>query len=144
MCKLLSREELSYHINNFRNILANFDYSAIKNIRFFNLESFFSYMETVENNPFKQQYSALQKELDVLQPYLPFVSASRASEFLTAMAKAVDEQESTLIKQEYTQKLRTDFINLARTTTTDDGWNSIIATCEEIREHKEETAFALN
>lgn len=144
MCKLLSREELSYHINNFRNILANFDYSAIKNIRFFNLESFFSYMETVENNPFKQQYNALQKELDILQPYLPFVSANRASEFLTAMAKAVDEQESTLIKQEYTQKLRTDFINLARTTTTDDGWNSIISTCEEIREHKEETAFALN
>lgn len=144
MSKLLSTQELANHIMNLRNILGNFDYSSIKNIRFFNLDSFLSYMDNVEDNPFKKQYAALQEELDYLQPYLPFVSAERAGEFLTSMAKAKDDDEVTSIKQDYTQKLRTDFINLARTSTTDDQWQSIVSTCEEIRAHKEETALALN
>lgn len=144
MSKLLSEQELTTHINNFRNILGHFDYSSIKNIRFFNLESFFSYMDTVEDNPFKMQHNALQNELDSIQPYLPFVSAERAGEFLSAMAKAKDDIEMESIKQDYTQKLRTDFINLARTLTTDDQWQSVINTCEEIRSHKEEMALALN
>lgn len=144
MSKLLTAQDLVNHINNFRNILGNFDYSAIKNIRFLNLEAFFSYMNSVEDNPFKMQYDALQRELDCVQPYLPFVSSERASEFLTSMAKAQNDAETHSIKEDYTQKLRTDFINLARTLTTDDQWQSVINTCEEIRSHKEEMALALN
>lgn len=144
MSKLLTAQELANHINTFRNILGNFDYSSLKNIRFLNLESFFSYMDHVENNPFQKQYVALQSELDYLQPYLPFVSAERASEFLTAMAQAKDDQESNIIKKDFTQKLRNDFINLARTCTTNEQWDSIIHTCEEIRSHKEEMALAIN
>lgn len=144
MSKLLSSQELVNHIKHFRNILGHFDYSSLKNIRFFNLESFFTYMDTAPDNPFKKQYDALQEELDFIQPYLPFVSADRASEFLTSITKAKDDKESEVIKKDYTQKLRTDFINLARTLTTDDQWQSLIDTCEEIRFHKEEMTLALN
>ncbi|MGL6173351.1 MAG: hypothetical protein ACRC1P_01895 [Cellulosilyticaceae bacterium] len=144
MSKLLTAQELANHINTFRNILGNFDYSSIQNIRFLNLESFFSYMDHVEDNPFQKQYVALQSELDCLQPYLPFASAERASEFLTAMSKAKNDDETITIKKDFAQKLRNDFINLARTCTTDDQWQSIIHTFEEIRSHKEEMALAIN
>lgn len=142
MAKLLTKQELTEHLENFRSILANFDYSALKNIRFFNLESLYDYMENVEHNPFKEQYSALQNELDYLQPYLPFVSSERAAAFLTARSHAKNDEEIVEIKKDFTTKLRQDFINLARTTTTDSQWNSILATCEEIRSHKEEMTLA--
>ena len=142
MSKLLSQQELEAHVNQFRDILAHFDYSQLKNIRFFNLESLYAYMDTVEGNPFQEQYQALQSELDYLQPYLPFVSSERAAHFLTAMSKAKDDEEITKIKKEYTEKLRKDFINVARTMTTNDQWASLLSTCEEIRLHKEESSLA--
>lgn len=142
MAKLLSKQELETHINNFRDILAHFDYSQLKNIRFFNLESLYAYMETVEGNPFQEQYKALQKELDYIQPYLPFVSSERAAHFLSAMSKAKNDEEIAAVKKDYTEKLRKDFMNLARTMTTADQWKSLMSTCEEIRLHKEETALA--
>lgn len=142
MAKLLTKQELTEHLRNFRSILANFDYSPIKNIRFFNLDSLYDYMEHVEHNPFQEQYQALQDELDYLQPYLPFVSSERAASFLTAMSHAKNDDEIVDIKKDFTKKLRQDFINLTRTTTTDMQWDSILSTCEEIRSHKEEMTLA--
>lgn len=142
MAKLLTKQELTDHLMNFRAILGNFDYSSLKNIRFFNLESLYAYMDNVEDNPFKKQYIALEEELDYIQPYLPFVSSERAAAFLTAMSNAQNDHEIETIKKDYTEKLRKDFIKLARTTTTDKQWHSILSTCEEIRSHKEEMTLA--
>lgn len=142
MSKLLTKQELVQHLINFRAILSHFDYSALKNIRFFNLDSLYDYMDHVEHNPFQEQYKALQAELDYLQPYLPFVSSERAAAFLTAMSHARNDEEIVDIKKDYTKKLRMDFIKLARTTTTDKQWDSILSTCEEIRSHKEEMTLA--
>ncbi|MGL4363413.1 MAG: hypothetical protein ACRCSG_09170 [Cellulosilyticaceae bacterium] len=142
MSTLLTKRELAIHLNNFREILGNFDYSSLKNIRFFNLDSMYSYMETVKDNPFTKQYDALQKELDFLQPYLPFVSNERASEFLDEISKANSDEEVSTIKKEYTKKIRQDFIDLARTTTTARQWEDITFSCEQIRLHKEELCLA--
>lgn len=142
MAQLLTKQELATHLSNFREILSNFDYSALKNIRFFNLDSLYTYMDTIKGNPFEQQYKALQKELDYIQPYLPFVSSERAAEFLTLIAKAKNDEEVTLIKKDYTQKLRRDFIDLARTTTTTAQWDEVVNSCEAIRLHKEEMCLA--
>ena len=60
MSKLLTKQELEGHLAQFREILANFDYSCLKNIRFFNLDSLYAYMETIKDNPFEMQYKALQ------------------------------------------------------------------------------------
>ncbi|MHC1748856.1 MAG: hypothetical protein AB9856_10955 [Cellulosilyticaceae bacterium] len=138
MSRLLTQSELEYHLSSLRTILKDFDYSSLKNIRFINLESLYNYMDTVENNPFKRQYSALQQELDFLQPYLPFTSSDRAANFLNEMSTANNDDEVENIKKSYTQKLRMDFLNLARTTTSDHDWDEVIRTCEEIRSHKEE------
>lgn len=143
MPALLSKQELEFELQDFRHLLSDFDYSSIKNITFLNLDAFLAYMENVEDNPFKLQYEALQKKLDVLQPYLPFVSASRANEFLEALAQARSDDESTQIKKDFTKILRDDFIKFSRTITTNDEWSHTIEVCEEIRLRKEEMLLAL-
>jgi hypothetical protein len=101
-------------------------------------------MDTVEGNPFQKQYIELQKELDHLQPYLPFVSSKRAKDFLDALSTCSDDNEIEKIKKDYTNKLRQDFINVSRTITSEDEWKNILTTCEEIRVRKEEMLLALH
>lgn len=143
MPTLLTKHELENELEDFRHILSDFDYSSIKKITFLNLDAFLAYMENVEGNPFKVQYNALQKKLDILQPYLPFVSAKRANEFLEALGKAQDDNEIKCIKQNFTKILRDDFIKFSRTVTTHAEWERTIKVCEEIRLRKEEMLLAL-
>lgn len=144
MATLLTKQELRNHILDFRDLLAHFDYSSLKNVTFLNLDAFYAYMDNVKGNPFELQYNALQKKLDFIQPYLPFISGSRASEFMTALSKATNDYEVEHIKKIFTKKLRDDFIAFSRTATTDDQWLHIINTCEQIRQRKEEMLLALN
>ena len=144
MPTLLSKQELEFELNDFRHIISDFDYSALKNITFLNADAFIAYMENVEGNPFKQQYSALQNKLDILQPYLPFVSEERANEFLEALSHTHSDDEVNLVKKRFTKTLRDDFIKFSRTVTTTDQWHHVLNTCEEIRLRKEEMLLALN
>ncbi len=139
MQQVLSSKELYMHLNNFRQTLAGFDYSNVGNIRFINLESVFAYMETVENNPFKRQYTELEEILDILQPYLPFLSSQRAKDFLIHISTVTDDEEVEDLKLEYTQKLRMDFINTTRKITQEADWKLIMNICQQIRSRKEET-----
>lgn len=144
MATLLTKQELEIQLEDFRHILSNFDYSSLKNISFLNLDAFFAYMENVEGNPFKAQYDALQSKLDILQPYLPFVSANRANEFIEALSRTHSDEEVTAVKQTFTKMLRDDFIKFSRTLTTNDQWQRIVSVCEEIRLRKEEMLLALH
>ena len=144
MATLLTKQELENHIRDFRELLSHFDYSSIKNITFLNLDAFYAYMDNVKGNPFELQYNALQEKLDYIQPYLPFTSSKRASEFMNSLSNTKNDEEIELVKKLYTKKLRDDFITFSRTATTDDQWTYIIKTCEEIRLRKEEMLLALN
>lgn len=144
MATLLTKQELESHILDFRNLLSQFDYSQIKNVTFLNLEAFYAYMDNVKGNPFELQYNALQEKLDYIQPYLPFISNKRATEFMNALSNTTSDDEINLVKKLYTKKLRDDFISFSRTATTDDQWRHIINTCEEIRMRKEEMLLALH
>ncbi len=143
MPTLLTKNELKIELEGFRHLLSDFDYSSIKKITFLNLEAFLAYMENVEGNPFKVQYNALQEKLDILQPYLPFVSAKRANEFLEALSNAHNDDEIKHVKQDYTKILRDDFIKFSRTVTTSAEWEHTMNVCEEIRLRKEEMLLAL-
>lgn len=143
MSTLLTKQELEMELQDFRHILTHFDYSSLKNISFLNLDAFLAYMENVEGNPFKAQYEALQHKLDILQPYLPFVSAERANEFLEALSQTHDDEEVTKVKKSFTKILRDDFIKFSRTATTSDQWAHTLSVCEEIRSRKEEMLLAL-
>lgn len=143
MATLLTKQELEMELDDFRHLLADFDYSAIKNITFLNLNAFLAYMENVEGNPFQRQFKALQDKLDILQPYLPFVSSTRANQFLEDMSNAQNDEESLLIKKDYTKILRDDFIKFSRTVKSNDEWQSAVEVCEKIRLKKEEMLLAL-
>lgn len=143
MPNLLTKQELEIQLQDFRHLLSDFDYTSIKNISFLNLDAFLAYMENVEGNPFKAQYDALQSKLDILQPYLPFVSASRANEFIEALSCTHNDEEVQSVKKEYTKILRDDFIKFSRTITTNDQWQRTLSVCEEIRLRKEEMLLAL-
>lgn len=138
MQQVLSSKELYTHLNNLREVLSDFDYSDIKNVRFINLQAVYSYIENVPDNPFKRQYFELQEILDTLQPYLPFVSSERAKSFLIDISNADNDEDIENLKKEYTYKLRLDFLNTARTITNDKEWKNIIGICEDIRSRKEE------
>ncbi len=144
MSTLLTKQELENYILDFRAILAHFDYSSLKNVTFLNLDAFYAYMDNVKGNPFECQYNALQEKLDYIQPYLPFTSGKRASEFMDALNNAANDEEINSIKKFFTKKLRDDFIAFTRCATTDDQWEHIISTCEQIRQRKEEMLLALN
>ncbi|WP_305767598.1 hypothetical protein [Candidatus Epulonipiscium viviparus] len=141
MPKLLTETELKNTLLEFKNILSEFDFSILKNLIFFNQESFFLYVENVRNNPFKKQFTLINEKLDTLQPYLPFVKTERAAEFLGEIAKATSEAKSKEIKLSYTTKLRQDFFEFTRKLNSSIQWDNIFKTCEEIRLHKEETAL---
>ena len=143
MPTLLTKHELEMELEDFHRLLSNFDYSSIQNIVFLNLDAFFAYMENVEGNPFKRQYHALQKKLDILQPYLPFVSSNRANEFLEALSNAHNEDEISQIKKNYTTILRDDFLKFSRTVTSSEEWAHTMDVCEEIRLRKEEMLLSL-
>ncbi len=144
MTALISQTDLKNTLLEFRYILKDFDFSSIDNIRFFNLESFFSYVENVKNNPFKKQLNLLNQKLDILQPYLPFVTSDRATEFLTAISRCDTEETSTKVKRKFMKKIRQDFIDLTRTLSTQEQWEQVLEACEEVRLHKEECALAIN
>lgn len=143
MATLLTKQELARQLDDFRHILADFDYSAIKNVTFLNLNAFLAYMENVEGNPFQQQFKALQAKLDILQPYLPFVSSNRANQFLEDLSHATTAEETTLVKKNYTKILRDDFIKFSRNIKSNAEWQSAVDVCEKIRLKKEEMLLAL-
>lgn len=136
--QILSSQELSIYLNDFRRTIQEFDYSDLENVIFLNLESVCAYMENIENNPFKRQYDELQRLLDNLQPYLPFLSTKRAKDFLITISNITNNQAIEQLKIEYTNKLRMDFIHVARQLTNENDWSHIVSACEEIRSRKEE------
>ena len=139
MQHVLSSQELYGHLNDFRKTLQEFNYSNLGNIRFLNLESVFAYMENVENNPFQRHYAQLEESLDILQPYLPFLSSKRAKDFLIHISKVTDDEEVERLKLEYGRKLRIDFISTTKKINSEEDWNLIIDICQQIRTRKAET-----
>lgn len=139
MQQVLSSKELYAHLNDFHKTLKDFDYTNIGNIRFLNLESVFAYMETVKDNPFQKQYIQLQETLDILQPYLPFLSSERAKDFLIHISTVTDDDEVERLRTLYSQKLRMDFIKVTKNITREEDWRLIMTICEQIRSRKAET-----
>ena len=139
MQQVLTSKELNMHLNNFRQTLLDFDYSTIDNIRFLNLESVYAYMENIDNNPFKVQYNKIKKSLDIIEPYLPFLSSERAKDFLIDVAKVENDNEIEELKKEYIAKLRIDFIKMTNKITNDDDWETLVSVCEKIRFRREES-----
>lgn len=134
---ILSQQELSNQLNEFRDIIQHFDYSEIKNVTFINLESLYTYIAQVEDNPFEKQYQALHKILDIIEPYLPFAMGNTAVEFLVQASMVSSHEEMESLKKRFSSKTRLEFMNAVRGITQDDEWQYLVNICENIRGNHE-------
>lgn len=137
MTCILTQEQLYNELNNLKYLVNNFDYSELKNVTFINLESLFTYIAEIEDNPFQRQYEALQTSLDILEPFIPFATGEKAKEFLIQVSQTTSDEEIQWLKQEYINKMRIDFVNVIRMITSEDEWNYLVQICESIRQSKE-------
>ncbi|NMA84539.1 MAG: hypothetical protein GX962_11860 [Epulopiscium sp.] len=142
MYSILSKIELQQYLNQFRTLATNLDYSQFDNIIFFNLESFYSYMENISGHPFQEQYDDLEKILDIIEPYLPFAVGDTALAFLLEATYVNDEIEMEQLKLKYGSRLRMDFINLVQNILSEEEWEYILQLCETIRQEKESNLHA--
>lgn len=137
MSNILSREELFFELDNLRDLIQNFDYSELENVTFLNLESLFTYIAEVEDNPFQRQYEALEAALDKLEPFIPFTSRERARGFLIKMNQVETNEEIEWLKEEFSNKVRNDFVNMIRLIDSEEEWLHLKEICEILRQSKE-------
>ncbi len=128
---MISEEELVNELNNFKFTLQNFDFSDIKNIIFINFEALYFYIEQVEDNPFHVQYQKLQNILDVIEPYIPFVTEDGFISIIDVNLENSNELDS--VKKIFSSKKRLNFTNIIRYLDTKDDWQYILNICKEIR-----------
>lgn len=139
MENILTQEELVLQLNNFRITLQDFDYSAIKNITFLNLDSLYCYIENVENNPFKLQYNKLQQILDIIEPYIPFPTENKFINTLDFNDFNNNYGELENLKTQLSLQKRNNFINLVKMCTNNEDWSFILELCKDIRDSYEKT-----
>ena len=137
MTNILTSEQLSDELNKLKALINDFDYSELKNVTFLNLESLYTYIAEVEDNPFQRQYEALQASLDILEPYIPFATGERARDFLIQASQMNTDEEIEYLKQEYLDRMRLEFVNTIRMIQSEDEWKYLTQICETIRQSKE-------
>ncbi|NLK96587.1 hypothetical protein [Defluviitalea saccharophila] len=137
MTNILTSEQLSDELNKLKALINDFDYSELKNVTFLNLESLYTYIAEVEDNPFQRQYEALQASLDILEPYIPFATGERARDFLIQASQMNTDEEIEYLKQDYLDRMRLEFVNTIRMIQSEDEWKYLTQICETIRQSKE-------
>lgn len=130
MDNILTQERLLEELEKFKFTLKNFDYSDIKNIIFINLDSLYCYIENIEDNPFKLQYTKLQNILDIIEPYIPFTTENEFVNITDMNDNFTDLED---IKHAFSAKKRFNFINYVRSLTTESEWQDVISICKDIR-----------
>ncbi|HHW67040.1 hypothetical protein [Defluviitalea raffinosedens] len=137
MTNILTSQQLSDELNKLKSLINDFDYSELRNVTFLNLESLYTYISEVEDNPFQRQYEALQASLDILEPYIPFAIGERAREFLILASQMTTDEEIEALKQDYLERMRLDFVNTIRMIQSEEEWKYLTQICETIRQSKE-------
>lgn len=137
MENILSEEELVSELNNFKFILHNFDYTDIKNLIFINLDALYFYIENIKGNPFKAQYEKLEKLLDIIEPYIPFISENGFVNIIE-IENLSDSKELENIQKIFSSKKRANFTNIVRIINNNNtDWENIINICKDIRNNLE-------
>lgn len=135
--EIISPNELTSKLNNFRNTVNNFDFSEVQNVTFLNLNALYTYISEVEDNPFKRQYDIIQEQLSDIIPYIPFAMGTTASEFLDKASNIQNEVQMEMLKVEFSERSKLDFIDTVRMIHSDEEWDYLISICETIRQNKE-------
>ena len=137
MTDIISESELEIKLNEFRDVLLNYDYSDIENIIFFDVNSLNYYIENNKDNPFEKQYDAIEKILDTIYQYLPCSLSDDTINVISEIMN-VKYQDEKLIKQNILFNVKLEFIEMVKNISTEDEWNRLVLICKRIRNTKEE------
>lgn len=132
---IISENELENKLNQFRDVLINYDYSEIDNVIFFDINSLNHYIENYKENPFEKQYDAIENILNSIYPYLP---GSLPSDTINLISKIINvkSQDEELIKQNVLFNIKLDFIEMVKDISTEKEWNDLVELCKKIRYSK--------
>lgn len=127
----ISKKELLFNLNELKKMLSEFDYSSLYNVIFFNLDCYYSFLNTMSN---KQKYT-LEELLNSLEPYIPFEFDEKTISYL--ITSEIDDFDSVKLQKIFVKRAKVDFINAIKNATTLQKWEKIIFTCKRIYEYKE-------
>ncbi|GKX28110.1 hypothetical protein SH1V18_05900 [Vallitalea longa] len=137
MTDIISESELETKLNEFRDILLNYDYSEIENVIFYDINSLNYYIENNKGNPFEKQYDAIEKILNSIYQYLPCSLSDDTINVISEILN-VKYQDESLMKQNVLFNVKLEFIEMVKNITTEDEWNRLVISCKKIRNTKEE------
>ncbi|QUH28594.1 hypothetical protein [Vallitalea guaymasensis] len=136
MTDIISETELEIKLNEFRDILINYDYSEIENVIFFDINSLNYYIENNEGNPFEKQYDAIEKILNSIYLYLP---CSLSDDTINVISEILNVKygDEAIVKQNVLFNIKLEFIDMVKNISTEEEWKKLVQLCKKIRNTKE-------
>lgn len=133
MGKIISEQKLIKKLNQFRDILLNYDFSEVKNIVFFDVNSLQCYLKTFKNNPFERQYCELDALMNEMLPYLP---SALPLDVLQAINDAMGYTDDAF-KEQVLMNMKLDFIERVKEINSEHEWQQLVDFCVQLRREKE-------
>ncbi|MCT4685883.1 hypothetical protein [Vallitalea sp.] len=136
MTDIISETELEIKLNEFRDVLINYDYSEIENVIFFDINSLNYYIENNEGNPFEKQYDAIEKILNSIYLYLP---CSLSDDTINVISEILNVKygDEAIVKQNVLFNIKLEFIDMVKNISSEEEWNKLVQLCKKIRNTKE-------
>jgi hypothetical protein len=136
MTDIISESQLEIKLNEFRDVLINYDYSEIENVIFFDINSLNYYIENNRGNPFEKQYDAIEDILNSIYLYLP---CSLSDDTIDVISEILDVKygDEALVKQNLLFNIKLEFIDMVKNISTEDEWKRLVQLCKKIRNTKE-------
>jgi hypothetical protein len=128
---IISEEDLEVALNNFRDVLLNYDYSELSNVIFLDVESLTEYINNNKGNPFEKQYNELEDILDKIISYLPNSLPNDTIDVLTKILNTNYNNED-LVRKNILFNIKMDFIQHVKNIDNNE-WLELINKCKQIR-----------
>ncbi len=135
MSTILTSIELSSYLDCLKNTIKNLNYSAVYNIIFFNVESFYFYFNGMICSDEKEY--TVEEILDIIEPYIPFALTENTIDFFLEATTSFTDEEIIEVEKKLNTKAKVDFINCLRNIKTEKEWLYVKSICESIRHYKE-------
>lgn len=132
MSNIISENELENKLNQFRDVLNNYDYSEIENVIFFDINSLNYYIENNKDNPFEKQYDAIENILNTIYPYLP---GSLPNDTINLISNIINTKcgDEELVRQNVLFNIKLEFIEMVKDISTEREWARLVDLCKKIR-----------
>lgn len=131
MNNLVTSEQLYQYLVQLKSTIQGFDYSKLNNVTFFNIKSLYDFMSKLPCGE-----STVQDILDNIDGYIPLAITMESMDLFIESAAEIDYDKKNSLLNAFSCRCRVDFMNLIKNTTSDENWNKIVNSCQELRKQK--------